>query len=106
MFLIASSVNINTFLGWLVHRVLTNFKFQGNQTYDYSGCISGRDYVFEILDDDSTGAYMTARWKSIKRGDCIILANASSIEKYRVEEIDYYSEPSDMWVAFLRRLNQ
>lgn len=106
MFLIASSVNINTFLGPLLHRVLANLKFQGSQTYDYTDCISGRDYIFEVLDDDSTRGYMSARWRNIKCDDCIILATPSGIEKYQVEEIDYYSEPSDMWIALLRRLNQ
>lgn len=106
MFLIASGVNINTFFNWLVREISANFKFQRNQTYDYTDCISGRDYVFETLDDDSTSCYMTARWKSIRCGDYIILANASGAEKYRVEEIDYYSEPSDMWIALLRRVNE
>ena len=106
MFLIASSVNINTFLGWLVHRVTANFNFQANQTYDYTDCVSGSDYVFEALDDDRTGGYMSARWKSIRCGDYIILPKTSGTEKYQVEKIDYYSEPSDMWIALLRRVNQ
>ena len=106
MFLIASSVNINTLLGRLVHKVVASFKFPGNQTYDYTDCVSGRDYVFEALDDEPTGGYMSARWKSIKCGDYIILAKDSGTEKYQVEEIDYYSEPSDMWIALLRRVNQ
>lgn len=108
MFLIASGVNISTLLGWLTHEVLTSFKLQGNQTYDYTGLIVGRDYVFEVLDNDCDRGYMSARWKSIKCGDYIILANANILgtEKYQVEEIDYYSEPSDMWMALLKRVNQ
>ena len=106
MFLIASSVNLNNFLGTLAHKLLTSFKSQRNQTYDYTDCVRGRDYVFEVLDNDCNAGYMSARWKNIKCGSYVILANESHIEKYQVEEIDYYSEPSDMWIALLRRVKE
>lgn len=118
MFLITSGVNISTFLGWLAHEILTSLKFQGNQTYDYTDLVAGRDYVFEVLDDDCDRGCMSARWRSIKCGDYIILSNSnlpnsnlsnsnsSGTDKYQVEEIDYYSEPSDMWMALLRRVNE
>ncbi len=106
MFLISSGVSLNTFFDWLSHEVLTTFKFQQNQTYDYTGLVAGRDYVFEILDNDCTRGCMTARWKNIKCGDYIILPNASGSQKYQVEEIDYYSEPADMWMALLKQVNE
>ncbi len=106
MFFIASGVNISTLFGWFTHRILTNFNFPRNQTYDYRNLVTGRDYVFETLDNDCTKGYMSARWKSIKCGDYIILGNASDTHKYQVEEIDYYSEPSDMWIALLKQVNQ
>ncbi|MEI2581633.1 hypothetical protein [Scytonema sp. PRP1] len=44
---------------------------------------------------------MTGQGKGIKRGDYIILCNGSQSCRYQVEEIDYYSEPPDMWIALL-----
>jgi hypothetical protein len=73
------------------------------KTYDYSQYVCGRDYVFEPVDDLKKG-YMTGQGKGIKRGDYIILKNGSNSCRYQVEEIDYYSEPPDMWMALLNKV--
>jgi hypothetical protein len=74
---------------------------QQKQTYDYTQCVYGRDYVFEPVEGDFSKGYMTSQRKGVKRGDLIILQNGSSSYVYQVEDIDYYLDPPDMWMALL-----
>ncbi len=78
-------------------------KYPKHRTYDFTGYVCGRDYVFEPTDDQKKG-YMTAQCKGIKSGDYIILQSGSSSYQYQIEEIDYYSEPPDMWIALLSQV--
>jgi hypothetical protein len=75
-----------------------------NKTYDYTDYVCGRDYVFEPLADKPDSGYMSSQSKGIKPGDRIILKNGSTIGLYEVVEIEYYSEPSDMWMALLKKV--
>jgi MioC protein len=68
---------------------------------DYTGYEPGRDYLFESI-DGGAGGYMTGQGKGIERGDYLILPDGSGTSRYRVDEIDYYSNPSDMWIALLK----
>ncbi|WGV24473.1 hypothetical protein [Halotia branconii] len=70
--------------------------------HDYSHLVWGKDYVFESL-NDGTEAQMTGMGKGIKPRDYIILQRGFETYRYRVEQIDYYSDPSDMWMALLKR---
>lgn len=95
-----SSINLRVVFSSLFSFLLNKPKQQPNKTYDYTPYVSGRDYVFESVNDLKKG-YMTGQGKGIKRGDYIILKNGSNYCRYQVEEIDYYSEPADMWIALL-----
>ncbi|WP_339381337.1 hypothetical protein [Brasilonema sp. UFV-L1] len=48
---------------------------------------------------------MTGQGKGVKRGDYIILRDSSNACRYQVEDIDYYSEPPDMWIALLQKVD-
>lgn len=73
------------------------------KTHDYTQQVSGENYLFETIDGGIRG-YMTGYGKGVKLGDYLIFQNESgSSERYQVDEIEYYSNPSDMWVALLRR---
>ena len=95
-----SGVNLNIIFLSLYKFILKRIKHSQTKTYDYTQYVSGRDYVFELADNQAKG-YMTGQGKGIKRGDYIILYNGSKSCRYQVEEIDYYSEPPDMWIALL-----
>ncbi|MBH8554707.1 hypothetical protein I8751_20560 [Nostocaceae cyanobacterium CENA357] len=73
-----------------------------HKTHDYSQLIWGKDYVFESLSSGIEGQ-MTGIGKGIKPRDYIILQRGFETYRYRVEQIDYYSDPSDMWIALLKR---
>lgn len=47
---------------------------------------------------------MTGIGKGIKPGDYLILQRDSELCRYQVEEIDYYSDPPDMWMALLKKV--
>ncbi|MBG1271847.1 hypothetical protein [Nostoc sp. WHI] len=76
---------------------------QKNKIHDYSQQVWGSDYVFERLNGGILG-YMTGVGKGIKPSDRIILRQGHESYQYQVEEIDYYSDPSDMWIALLKQL--
>jgi MioC protein len=83
--------------------ILTQVKSK-NRTYDYRHHISGIDYVFE--DIDGVYACMTAHFRSIKVGDRIILIHNFKYTTYLVVEINYYSNPSDIWTSLLRKTSE
>ncbi|MEB3179527.1 MAG: hypothetical protein VKL59_10905 [Nostocaceae cyanobacterium] len=97
--------NLRTLLFQLIPWVTENpSKLRKNtKIHDYSPYIYGTDYVFESSNDGFNG-YMTAQGKGIKTGDYIILKKDSQIYKYQVKDIDYYSNPSDMWIALLQQV--
>jgi hypothetical protein len=95
-----SSINFRVVFSSVFNFLLNKPKQQLNKTYDYTRYVSGQDYVFESGNDLKKG-YMTGQGKGIKRGDYIILKKGSDSCQYQVEEIDYYSEPADMWIALL-----
>jgi hypothetical protein len=102
MFSTGSGINLNVIVSSLFHLISTKLKKQKNKTYDYTQLICGRDYVFEPTDNQTRG-YMTGQGKGLKSGDYIILQNGSGACIYQVEEINYYSEPPDMWMALLKK---
>lgn len=98
-----SSINLNIIFLSLYKFILNKTKHSQNKTYDYTQYVGGRDYVFEPVDNQAKG-YMTGQGKGIKCGDYIILYNGSKSCRYQVEEIDYYSDPPDMWIALLEKV--
>ncbi|MEH2467373.1 hypothetical protein [Nostoc sp.] len=74
-----------------------------NKIHNYSQQVWGSDYVFECFNEGMIG-YMTGVGKGIKPGDRIILRQGYESYQYQVEEIDYYCEPSDMWMALLKQV--
>lgn len=75
-----------------------------SKTYDYTQYDCDYDYVFEVAEKENYG-YMTSQKPGIKKGDYLILSNGSNKIEYQVEEIEYYSNPSDMWIALLKQVS-
>ncbi|MBC1238289.1 MULTISPECIES: hypothetical protein [Nostoc] len=87
----------------LVTSPLKEFK-QQTKIHDYSQQVSGSDYIFERLNEGTIG-YMTGVGNGIKASDRIILRQDNKSYQYQIEEIDYYSYPSDMWMALLKQVH-
>ncbi|MCL6436086.1 MAG: hypothetical protein K6T90_18115 [Leptolyngbyaceae cyanobacterium HOT.MB2.61] len=75
--------------------------FKRQKTHDYTRYEQGVDYVFEAIEPNGAKGYLTCQGKGVKQGDYVILRQSDAIIRYRIERIDYYSSPSDMWIALL-----
>ncbi|MEH1872588.1 MAG: hypothetical protein V7K73_14410 [Nostoc sp.] len=99
--------NMNLSFSFLSKLALVNFPAKElkkkHKIHDYSQLVCGSDYVFERLNEGTIG-YMTGIGKGIKPCDRIILREAYESYQYQVEEVDYYSDPSDMWIALLKQV--
>ncbi len=76
---------------------------QRKKIHDYSEQVLGSDYIFERVNEGTIG-YMTGVGNGIKASDRIILRQGTESYQYQIEEIDYYSYPSDMWIALLKQV--
>jgi hypothetical protein len=76
-------------------------KPETGRTHDYSGRNRtwGHDYVFSPTNKTNKKGFMRGWGYDIKVGDYIILDNGMKTTRYRVTDISYYSDPSDMWLA-------
>jgi hypothetical protein len=77
-----------------------------SKTHNYSRCVAGEEYVFgpATEKDQKQGATrfcMTSTGDGIRCSDLILLRNGRSLDKFRVEQIEYYSDYSEMWSALL-----
>ncbi|MBD2777382.1 hypothetical protein [Iningainema tapete] len=102
MYSTKSIINIRVSFFTLINVIITKLKQQKNKIHDYSQFVCGRDYVLEAVSNFTY--YMTAQSKGVKRGDYVMLKNGPNSELYQIEEIDYYSDPSDMWMALLKKV--
>ncbi|MBD2356953.1 hypothetical protein H6G41_20375 [Tolypothrix sp. FACHB-123] len=102
MSLIRTGINFTfiLFSVFLPIRSLTKEFKLNTKVHDYSQLVAGKDYILEII-DEGMEAYMTGTGKGIKLHDHIILKSNS---RYKVESIDYYTDPSDMWIALLKQV--
>lgn len=69
------------------------------RTHKFSDQVEGVNYFLEALDGGTV--QMTGYGKGIKPGDYIILTKDKI--RYRVEAIDYYADPPNLWTAMLLR---
>ncbi len=90
-------------LDWLPRISFSSHKSRQHQKiHDYTQSTDGSDYILESL-SEPLKACMTGFGKDIKPSDYIILRQGCESCYYQVEEIDYYADPSDMWIALLRQ---
>ena len=78
-------------------------------THNYTRHIQDEHYVLEaaIADPDqgSDRFTMTAYGDRIQAGDYILIRQKSEKIRYQVEQIDYYCDSPDLWIAQLIKLD-
>lgn len=83
------------------------FKLKDKQrkalVYRYPKSNHGNEFVLELMDESLSKYYMTGFGAGIKIGDFIVIEDRDVTATYQVENIDYYLEPSDMWIALLQK---
>jgi MioC protein len=84
--------------------LLTTVPLKKIRIHDFTNAVCGSEYVFETIDAQGNNGYMTAQCRGVKLGDTIVIQPGVSPERYRVEQIEYYSSPADMWIALLVKI--
>ncbi|NJM67342.1 MAG: hypothetical protein HC851_17535 [Acaryochloris sp. RU_4_1] len=74
------------------------------RTYHYNFDELGQSFVINEIEGTSGCYHMTAQGPRVKLGDSIEIRQLERTSKYQVNDIEYYGEPSDMWIALLREV--
>ena len=72
------------------------------KVHDYTQHQPNLDYIIEPAERPNQ-CYMTGQGKRIRPGDRILLWQNQRPQTYTVKEIDYYANPSNIWIALLER---
>jgi hypothetical protein len=56
-------------------------------------------FAFEQIDKNQS--CMTGQGRDLRCGDYILLSFGQQLRPYQIQDIDYYSSPSDTWIALL-----
>ena len=95
---------LNSTHNWLVKILSLPWTlWHRDSTHNYLGSRWRDSYLFETLEQGTKG-YITAQGRNVQCGDYLILPYGSGSAKYQVEEINYYSNPPDMWIALVRKV--
>jgi len=102
-------VNLNYFFNHITDFLIKLLAIQKKlkrqpKIHNYTQYDCNHDYIFELAERENCG-YMTSQGQGINRGDYLILSSGFNTNKYQVEEIEYYSNPSDMWIALLKQVS-
>lgn len=81
---------------------LNQFFRTGPKIHDYTQHHTDLDYVIEPAEYPNQ-CYMTGQGKRIRPGDRILLRQNQRPQAYTVKQIDYYANPSSMWIALLEK---
>lgn len=74
------------------------------RVYNYSKAKHRNECVLEVIDKDALKYCMIGFGADMKVGELILLDERNPT-LYKIEGIDYYLEPSDMWIALLHQYN-
>lgn len=69
--------------------------------HHYLKTIDSNSFALEPVGKNALEFSMTGFGADIKQGDFIIINDKTSTTTYKVEGIDYYLDPPDMWMALL-----
>ena len=100
--LLVSLSSIYQFLA-RVHKILG--RTRAGKIHDFTWQKQGHEYILEPARNESQGErfYMTGQGRGIRHFDYLLLQQGSESIMYQVEQINYYSNPSSMWIALLKR---
>lgn len=73
-----------------------------SKVHDYTQHQTDLDYIIEPAEHPNQ-CYMTGQGKKIRPGDRILLRQNQQPQTYTVKKIDYYANPSSMWIALLEK---
>jgi hypothetical protein len=71
------------------------------KVHHYLKTIDSNSFALEPLGKNELEFSMTGFGADIKQGDFIVINDKPSTITYKVESIEYYLDPPDMWMALL-----
>tara|TARA_Y100001963_G_C6672968_1_gene396015 strand:+ start:300 stop:548 length:249 start_codon:yes stop_codon:yes gene_type:complete len=69
------------------------------KTHDYSVRSWGHDYNILSINDNGLSLRLTGWGYGLSDDDYIILKNGMDTTRYKIDEVRYENNPSDMWFA-------
>lgn len=100
-------MNIPISFNWKNYSIFEqiNYLFRRNKTkiFSYDFCGIGENFVLEA-DLNTRSYYMTSLQAGAQLGDCVQIHHLDKTTTYQIQEIEYYTEPSDMWMARLLQI--
>jgi MioC protein len=73
------------------------------KVHRYESLAMSNHFCLEPIPNQA-GYYMTSCRSGVQRGDHIAIVETSGSSEYQVDEIDFYSDPGDLWIAKLYRV--
>ncbi len=80
---------------------ITAFLKRRHSIHKFQASTSSKTF---FLDANGEDYVMSAYSTGVRRNDIISIEDASDCVSYQVLEIDYYSDPPDLWTAQLKRV--
>jgi|GEM_PF-1333071 len=74
------------------------------KTFGYAASNVGETFVLDTTPNPSL-SYMTSLQAGVQLGDYIQIYHPDKMTTYQIQEIEYYREPSDMWMAKLLKVD-
>ncbi len=69
------------------------------KTHDYSNGCWGHDCHITSIEDDGLTISLTGWGFGLSNNDYIVLKNGSDTTRYKLDDVEYTSNPPDMWFA-------
>lgn len=74
------------------------------KTFSYDVSSMGQTFVLDVTPDPSF-YNMTSQQAGVQSGDFVQINHLDRMATYQIKEIEYYAEPSDMWMAKLLKIS-
>lgn len=101
-------MNIPILFNWEEYSLseqIYKYLFRKNKikTFSYDACDIDKNLVLEA-DKKTRSYYMTSLKAGVKLGDCIKIKYPDKMTTYKIQKIEYYTEPAGMWMANLLQI--
>lgn len=86
-----------------LHNFLNQFK-RPLKTFHHHPDDVNQEFVIDSIEDKPGFYQITAQGPRVKPGESIEIEQFGQYLTYQVDNIEYYTEPSDMWMAILHKI--
>lgn len=62
------------------------------------------EFIINSIEDQPGFYHITAQGPRVKLGESIEIEQSGQYQTYQIDDVEYYSEPSDMWMAMMHSI--